>query len=306
MNKSFVRFGAFGLVAVLLAGGAYTFVTRAEAEGAKAVAAIAPAAGKDAATKSLQDMIKADATYATVDGQPLKGTEIKEFVKRLPAPLQQVPAANADQLVELVVNQIVNDKLVAKQAAADKLEQDAKVQQRITDAKEQIVRDFFVEKNLEGKVTDAAVKKKYDELMKSMPTELEARASHILVADEKTANEILAKLKKGEKFEDLAKKYSTDPTKENGGDLGYFVKAAMVPEFGEAVFSMKKGEVSAKATKTQFGWHIIKLTDLRPQEKPKFDAVKDRIKAQLTDEQIRTIVEGLRSKSKVEITIPKS
>lgn len=304
MNNKLIRLGAFGLVAALLAGGAYTFVDRAEAETAQ-VAATAPAAGNAKVVK-LDSVIKPAATYATVDGQALKGAELKEFVKRLPPQLQSVPADNANNLLELVVNQIVNDKLVAKQAAADKLDQDKDVQARVKEAQEQIIRDVFVEKKLEGKISDKDVKAKYDEMIASMPTELEARARHILVADEKLANEILAKLKKGEKFEDLAKAHSTDATKENGGDLGYFVKSAMVPEFGEAVFSMKKGQVSTKPTKTQFGWHIVKVEDIRPQTKPTFDQVKDRVRAQLTDEKIRKIVEDLRNTAKIEITIPKS
>lgn len=303
MNTSYVRIGAFGLAAILLAGGAYSFATHAEAQETKTGAAPA-AATVD--MKKLPDLFKADVTYATVEGQPLKGAEIKEFIKLLPPQLQQVPAANADQMVEMIVNQMVNDKLVAKQAAADKLTESAEVKRRVQDAQDQIVRDYFVEKNLEGKVTDAQVKKKYDELVASMPTELEARARHILVKEEALANELIAKIKKGEKFEDLAKEHSLDPTKENGGDLGYFVKSAMVPEFGNAVFSMKKGEVTQKPVKSQFGWHVIKVEDTRPQEKPAFDQVKERIKAQLNDEQIRKMVEDLRNKSKVEITIPKA
>ena len=307
MNRYLIRFGAFGVAAILLAGGAYSLTTHAEAQETKADdAAKKQAAAAPAGVKSLQDMIKVDATYATIDGQPLKGAEVKEFVQRLPAPLQQVPAQNANQLLEMIVHQMVNDRLVGKQAAADKLEENAEVKRRVSEAKEQIIRDYFVEKRLEGKITDAQVKKKYDEMVASMPTELEVRARHILVEDEKLANELIDKLKKGEKFEDLAKEHSKDPTKDNGGDLGYFVKSAMVPEFGDAVFSMKKGDISQKPVKTQFGWHVIKVEDSRPQQKPTFDQVKDRIRAQLGEEQIRSLVDELRGKSKVEVTIPKS
>lgn len=253
--------------------------------------------------KTLKASIKSDATYATIDGTPLKGTEVQAFVAKLPP---QVQGAPADKALELIVNQMINDRLVAKEAAAEKLDTNPVIAKRIQEAKEQVIRDAFVEKKLEGKITDAKVKAKYDELTKAMTPQDEIRASHILVKDEATAKDVLAQLAKGGDFAALAKKYSIDPTKDNGGDLGYFVRGAMVKEFGDVVFGMKKGETTKEAVKTQFGYHIIKVVDRRPQQKPKFDQVKDQIRGQLTDEQIRDIVKDLRDKAKVEVTLPKA
>lgn len=305
MTKTNTRLlSAAAVIAIVGAIGAYGFATqRAEAE-TTTPAATAPAAGTPAASgKTLKEAIKSDAVYAKVNGENVTGKDVNAFITKLPPQLQGAPA---DKLLELIVNQMVNDRLVAKAAADEKLTSDPQTKARIEEATQQVIRDRYVEKTLDGKITDAQVKAKYDELIKAMPEQNEIRASHILVADEKTANDVLAKLKKGDDFAKLAKEYSTDPTKENGGDLGYFVQSAMVKEFGDAAFAMKKGDVSKTPVKTQFGYHIIKVADIRKQEKPKFDQVKDRIRAQLTDEQIRKIVEDLRAKNKVEITIPKA
>lgn len=256
-----------------------------------------------AAEQTLKQSIKPGTVYATVDGEQIKGSDIQAFTAKLPP---QIQAAPADKVLELIVNQMVNDRLVAKAAIAQKLEAQPDVAARVKEAREQVIRDVFVEKALAGKVTDAKVKAKYDELMKSTPPQDEIRASHILVKDEATAKDVLAQLNKGGNFATLAKKYSIDPTKENGGDLGYFVRGAMVKEFGDAVFAMKKGETSKEPVKTQFGYHVVKLVDRRPLQKPKFDKVKDQIKAQLTDEQIREIVKKLRDEAKVELSLPKA
>lgn len=302
MTSRHVRYGFFALALLAAGFGSYNFITNAEATDAKNAAATTPAAGTPAG-KPLKDAIKEDAVYATVDGQKVTGKDVKAFIAKLPPQLQ---GADSDKILELVVNQMVNDRLVAKEAAEQKLVDDSVVKQRVTEAQEQIIRDRFVEKALDGKITDAAIKKKYDEIIKTLPDQDEVKAAHILVGDEKTANDVLAKLNKGEDFAKLAKEYSLDPTKDNGGDLGYFVQGAMVKEFGDAAFAMKKGEVSKTPIKTQFGYHIIKIEDRRKQAKPTLDQVKDRVRAQVADEQIKKLVEDLRAKSKVEITIPKS
>ena len=131
----------------------------------------------------------------------------------------------------------------------------------------------------EGKaaVTAEAMKKVYDEAVKQMGTEQEVRARHILVPTEDEAKAVLAEIKKGTDFAELAKQKSKDPgAAAEGGDLGYFTKDQMVPEFAEVAFKLDKGQVS-DPVKTQFGWHIIKVEDKRTKPVPEFDKVKDQI-----------------------------
>jgi peptidyl-prolyl cis-trans isomerase C len=287
------------LVALLALTAVSGFALTAKAETAPVADASAPAASG----KTLKQAIMPNTVYATVDGSDIKGSDINTFIQKLPPQLQAAPA---DKLLEMIVNQMVNDRLVAKEAAKEGLDKDPEVAKRIDDAKQQVIRDVYVEKQLKGKVSDADVKAKYDEVVKNTPPQDEIRASHILVKDEATAKDIIKQLHGGAKFADLAKKYSIDPTKEQGGDLGYFVRGAMVKEFGDAVFAMKKGEVTKEPVHTQFGYHVIKVVDRRPQEKPPFDKVKDQIKAQLTDQQIRDLVKKLRDGAKVELKLPKA
>lgn len=296
MTRTFKWSAASVVLAALIGLLAYNaFISTAEAEGTKA------AAGKGSMIP-LKDSIKPDMVYATVNDEKVTGVDVQKFIKKLPEQLQTVPAG---QIMPMVVNQLVNDKLASAAAAKANLEQDAMVQERLAMAHDQIIRDRYIEKALDSKVTDAVIEAKYKELIAKMPNEEEARARHILVAEEKTAKEVIEKLNKGEDFASLAKQYSSDPTKNNGGDLGYFVKSAMVKEFGDAVFSMKKGEVTKTPVKTQFGYHVIKVEDRRNKAKPTLAQVKDQVKAQVAEEEVKKLVEQLRKENKVEINLPK-
>jgi foldase protein PrsA len=135
------------------------------------------------------------------------------------------------------------------------------------------------------KVSDEDIKKYFEENQAQYDQPEQVRASHILVDTKEKAEEVLAKLNQGAKFEDLAKEYSTDVTKDNGGDLGYFGKGDMLPEFEKAAFEMKVGEVSSPV-KSQFGYHIIKVTDHKAAKKATLAEYKDQIKSELVDQQV--------------------
>lgn len=292
--------GMIAAVLVLLlaiGAGAYYWIGKADAQnGAATAAADAKAKGP-----SLAKAIKADTVYATVNGQNITGKDLEAVVKSLPPQIQEAPAGN---VLPLLVNQLANDRLVDETAAKENLANDDKVKERLAAVEKQIVRERFVEKKLEGKVTDSALRKKYEEMLTANPPQQEVHARHILVKDEAKAKELIEELNKGGDFAKLAKENSIDPSKENGGDLGYFVKSMMVPEFGDAAFALKKGEYTKTPVKTQFGYHIILVEDNRMQEKPKFDAVKEQVRAQLNQDLIRQMIDELRQANKVEIKLP--
>jgi len=149
--------------------------------------------------------------------------------------------------------------------------------------------------------TDAEIRAEYDAKVAAAPKN-EYRARHILVKaeDEAVANDVIAKLGKGAKFDDLAKQYSIDPSKSQGGELGWFAPGSMAPEFSAAVMNLKKGDYTKSPVKTQFGWHVIQLEDTRPVTAPPYEQVKDRIAAMLKDKKLREYVEELRKQAKVE------
>ncbi|KGR81807.1 foldase [Lysinibacillus odysseyi 34hs-1 = NBRC 100172] len=136
-------------------------------------------------------------------------------------------------------------------------------------------------------VTDEDVKAYYEENKESFNTEEQVQASHILVEDEATANEVIKKLNAGEDFGELAHEYSTDTVSaENGGELGYFSKGQMVEEFENAAFAMKVGEVSKTPVKTEHGYHIIKVTDKKAAVKANFESAKEEARKKLVEERV--------------------
>src|SRR4029077_11940411 len=148
-------------------------------------------------------------------------------------------------------------------------------------------------------MTDDAMHKVYDEAIKQTPNEEEVHARHILVATEGEAKDIEAQLKKGADFATLAKEKSKDPGAAEGGDLGYFTKEQMVPEFAEAAFKLEKGQTS-DPVKTQFGWHIIKLEDKRVKPTPTFDEVKGQLQNYVARRAQAELVDNLRKTATIE------
>jgi peptidyl-prolyl cis-trans isomerase C len=292
------------LAVAAIGSGVYYWVGKADAETTAAAGATPEeqAAAEAKKTPPLNKAVKDDTLYATVNGEKITGKEVNAMIKSLPPQVQQAPSG---QVLPLLVNQMVNDRLVDAAAAKDDLANDAKVKERLALVQKQLARERYVEKNLEGKDTNAALRKKYDELLFNNPRQEEVHARHILVKDEQLAKDLIVRLEKGEDFAKLAKENSIDPSKDNGGDLGYFVKGMMVKEFGEAAFALKKGDYTKTPVKTQFGYHIIKSEDKRMQPKPEFDKVKDQVKGQLNEDLIRQMIDGLRKEANVEVNLPK-
>ena len=148
-------------------------------------------------------------------------------------------------------------------------------------------------------VTDAAMRKVYDEAIGQMKKEPEVRARHILVETEDEAKAVLAELKKGADFAELAKAKSKDPGSADGGDLGYFTKDQMVPEFSEVAFKLDKGALS-DPVKSQFGWHVIKVEDKRERQPPEFDKVKDQLENFVVRKSQSELITKLRAEGKIE------
>src|SRR6188768_1631660 len=163
-----------------------------------------------------------------------------------------------------------------------------------------LIRELFAEYQKANPVTDAEVKAEYDKFAAANGGK-EYKARHILVEKEDDAKKIIADLKKGAKFEDIAKKQSKDPgSGQNGGDLDWANPASFVPEFSEAMIKLNKGETTAAPVKSQFGWHIIRVDDIRQAQLPKLEEVKPQVTQQLQQQRLQKYQEELRAKAKVE------
>lgn len=166
------------------------------------------------------------------------------------------------------------------------------------------LRDAYFEQVIAGGVDDKEVKAFYDENVGAQKPEDEVKARHILVDTKEKAQELSKKIKDGADFAELAKQNSGDPgSKDQGGDLGFFVRGQMVPQFEDAAFSLKPGEVS-EPFETQFGWHIVKVDTRRERKVPPFEAIKDRLKGAVIHYKAQQVVLALRSKAKIEYLDP--
>lgn len=163
-----------------------------------------------------------------------------------------------------------------------------------------LIRELFADYQKKNPVTDAEVKAEYDKFVAANGGK-EYKARHILVEKEDEAKKIIADLKKGQKFEDIAKKQSKDPgSGANGGDLDWATAASYVPEFAQALTKLNKGQTSTEPVKSQFGWHVIRVDDIREAQLPKLDEVKPQIAQQLQQQKVVKFQEELRAKAKVE------
>ena len=190
----------------------------------------------------------------------------------------------------------VNSKLVYQAASKAKIEETPEFQRQLVTVKEDLARKLFLEKMVEEKVTAAEIQKLYDEYVSKFESQKEVKAKHILTDSEAKAKEVISKLKKGEKFEDLAKEYSLD----QAVDLGYFTKEMMVPEFSTAAFAMNKGEYSKTPVKTDFGYHVIFVEDTRASKPLELKDVEPQLKNMVTQKVVEEIFNDLRTSAKIE------
>lgn len=203
---------------------------------------------------------------------------------------------------ELIANVLIDNELMAQEAVRRGIDKKPEIKGIIELQSKDLLGKALVEDYLkQNPVPDSQLKAEYDKL-KAATGNTEYQPKHILVADEKLATDIIANLnsKKPPKFEDLAKKHSKDASAQQGGDLGWLAPSNLVPEFSTAMVKLKKGQITAAPVKSQFGWHVIKLQDVRAIDYPPFDKVKGRLAGQLAQQHVRKLLAELRATAKIE------
>lgn len=242
-------------------------------------------------------LAQSDKVVARVDGMAITEGELKLAEEDLGERLAQVPEAKKR---DEIINFLVDLKLGAKAATAAKIAEGPDFAARLAYYREKVLLDEYLTREAKKAATPEAARKLFDETTKAMAPEEEVRARHILVEDEAQAKAAAERIKKGEDFAKVAGELSKDPgSGKEGGDLGWFTKDRMVPEFAETAFKLEKGQVS-DPVKSQFGWHVIKVEDKRTKPLPEFEAVKPQIDQYLERKAQQDIVLALREKAKVE------
>jgi len=236
---------------------------------------------------------------ATVNGQPISKAMFDYYAKNTAgkAPSELTP----EQRTQLLDN-LIRGEVVAQQAEKEGLDKTGDTASLLELSHLQILEQADAEQYLKDKKpTDAERQTEYDAQIAAMP-KTQYHARHILLTTQDGAQKVIDQLKKGAKFEDLAKKESIDSSKEQGGDLGWFSPSNMVKPFADAVATLKKGEYTPSPVQTQYGWHVIELIDTRETPVPPLDSVKDRVDQLVQNKKFKAYQDELMKTAKIEKT----
>jgi peptidyl-prolyl cis-trans isomerase C len=238
----------------------------------------------------------ADTVIARVNGIDIKQSDLALAEEDVGAEMQgSPPDAKREQLIAYLADVI----MVTQEAEKKKIAENPDFKRRLAFLRNKLLMGFELQEEAKAAVSENGMQQTYQDAVKSMAGQEEVRARHILVESEDEAKTILTELKGGADFATLAKEKSKDPGAAQGGDLGYFSKEQMVPEFADVAFKMYAGQLS-NPVKTQFGWHIIKVEDKRVREAPEFDKVKDQIESYMMRKAQTDYVTKLRQTAKIE------
>lgn len=255
------------------------------------MAAQGPALAQDAA----------DPVIAKVGGAEIHQSELDLALTGLDPQLAQLPD---EQKRAAALSGLIDVKLLAADADKEGLQNDEGFKKRIAYLTDRELHNAYFKKHVVDAVTADEVKARYNAEIAKIPPQEEVKARHILVKTEDEAKAVIKDLDAGKNFADLAKEKSTDPNKSEGGDLGYFTKDRMVPEFSEAAFKLEKGKYTAVPVKTQFGFHVILLEDKRMQPPPPLDQVEPQVKQIVMRDKYIDLLTKAKTAAGVDITDP--
>jgi peptidyl-prolyl cis-trans isomerase C len=234
---------------------------------------------------------------AIVNGKPVPKARVEMLQQQLAKAGRPVSVQMQDQLKD----EVIAREIFMQEAQKRGLDASEDYKAQLELARQTIlIRELFADWQKNNPVTDAEIKGEYDKFVAANGGK-EFKARHILVEKEDEAKAIIANLKKGQKFEDIAKKQSKDPgSGANGGDLDWATAASYVPEFAEAMVKLKKGETTQAPVKSQFGWHVIRVDDVRDAQLPKLEEVRPQIAQQLQQQKLAQYQDSLRKGAKIE------
>jgi len=233
---------------------------------------------------------------AKIDGAPITEDDFNDALVDIGPGLPE--KLEGPERQKYVLDYLIDLKLVAKQALADKVDGAADFARRMAYYHDKLAMEALLTSVAKSATTEEAERKAYDDAAKAQPPEPEVHARHILLPTEEEAKAALARIKAGEDFAKVATELSKDPAGD-GGDLGWFTKDRMVPEFADAAFKLEPGQVS-EPVKSQFGWHIIKVEGKRMKTFPPFEQVKDQAARFVAQKAQTALIASLRDKAKIE------
>ena len=235
---------------------------------------------------------------AKVNDHIISVQDVLNVINTLPQNIKKKPLP---EIYPRVVNELINQYLITKQAYNEKLDLDQKVINLVKKRQDKILAKYWLNNYIKNETKEEKIKTFYNNYLKSFQQYKEANASHILVKNNEEAKAIIKKINNKSKFSELAKTHSTGPSGKNGGNLGWFGPGQMVKEFEQATFSLEKGEISQEPVKTKFGFHIIKLNDIRDAKPKKLEEIKQNIIDKITKISLSNLENEIRNNQKIKI-----
>lgn len=269
--------------------------TRALAASLAVACALVAAAPLDGLAQDKSEVL------GSVNGQPITRQDLDLTLNDLNDQFGQMPPEQRDGAA---LTALIDIRALAKKAEDAGLDETEEFKRELEFMRQRALHNAFFVKEVLGKITDEDVRARYDQEIAATPPENEVRARHILLASEEEAKAVIAELDAGADFETLAKEKSTGPSGPGGGDLGYFTRGRMVPEFEDAAFALDVGSYTKEPVQTQFGWHVIKVEDKRAVQPPAFAEVENQIRSVLMQERYFDILGKLREEAEIEIVDP--
>lgn len=241
--------------------------------------------------------VPGDVVVATVNGAKIYLSEVDESRDSLPDRYRKLPPQT---VFGLLVNSLIDSKLAAVEARREGLHETAEVKRRLARIEEQILERALLVRRITKGISEEALQERYRALAAKTEGQEQMQARHILVETEARAKALIAEIKDGGDFAELAKRGSIGPSAAKGGDLGYFARGDMLAEFSDAAFKLADGEITDEPVRTQYGWHVIKVVARRAAVAPAFAAVADQLRNELSREIGAGVMKELRSAATIE------
>ena len=246
-------------------------------------------------------IVKADEgriLVGTVNGETIWLDDVMRQAERLPAKFRQAPMENYfDQLV----TDMVDSKIAADAARAEKYDTKKEIAAAMKAASDRVLAESWIGEKIINEVNDAAIEKAYETFVADTASREQVTAAHILVATEDEAKAIIASLKEGADFAELAKSKSTGPSGPSGGSLGKFGRGQMVPAFENAAFALGNGKITTQPVQTQFGWHVIKVDSKEIAPAPTMENMREQLVQTLSTQALGRVLEELRAKQEIRL-----
>lgn len=238
-----------------------------------------------------------DPVVARVDGAAITLSEVEEAARGLPEQFRAMPPM---VLFPLLIDQMINQRVLAAAARKANLQDSPEVRARVAQAEAEALQQAYLAREIAPLMTEESLRARYQRDIASQPADVQVRARHILLQTETDARSAITALQGGADFATLARERSRGPGAQDGGDLGFFKKEEMPEPFAEAAFALAPGQFTATPVRTQFGWHVIKTEERREDPRPTFEEAENDLRRTVIEEAATGIVDRLRAGATVQ------